>query len=140
MKRLEASQSRQFSPLVLRLDGLREILTVLAPAEEVKIIADRIEYESVDELAGHLLGKSPRELTVSARRPYLTVELSPISAHLFASSDDLVSSGMFARIAAVLSSAERSPREPLHKSPTHVLAHACRVRQHPGPCNKLISA
>ena len=65
MKRLEASQSRQFSPLVLRLDGLREILTVLAPAEEVKIIADRIEYESVDELAGHLLGKSPRELGVS---------------------------------------------------------------------------
>ena len=31
-------------------------------------------------------------------------------------------------------------REALHKSPTHVLAHACRVRQHPGPCNKLISA
>ena len=33
-----------------------------------------------------------------------------------------------------------SSREALHKSPTHVLAHACRVRQHPGPCNKLISA
>ena len=32
------------------------------------------------------------------------------------------------------------PKEPLHKTPTHVLAHACRVRQHPGLCNKLISA
>ncbi|HEX6612340.1 MAG TPA: hypothetical protein VF022_00545 [Rhodanobacteraceae bacterium] len=110
MKRLEASQSRQFPPLALRLDGLREILTILAPAEEVKIVADGTEYESVDELAGHLLGKSPRELNVRAYRPYLTVELSPMSARLYASSDDLVSSGMFARIAAVLSAAERSPR------------------------------
>ena len=31
-------------------------------------------------------------------------------------------------------------REPLHKSPTHVLAHACRVRQHLGPCSNLILA
>lgn len=31
-------------------------------------------------------------------------------------------------------------REPLHKSPTHVLAHACRVRQHPGLCSNLILA
>ncbi|GAB2477680.1 hypothetical protein GCM10027082_31060 [Comamonas humi] len=110
MKRLEATQSRQFLPLVLPLDGLREILTILAPAEQVRIIADGIEYESVDELAGHLLGKSPRELKVSALRPYLTVDLSPMSARLYASSDDLVSSGMFVRIAAVLSTAERSPR------------------------------
>ncbi|MBD9400834.1 hypothetical protein [Comamonas sp. CMM02] len=110
MKRLEASQSRQFSPLVLRLDGLREILTVLAPAEGVKIVADGMEYESVDELAGHLFGKSPRELKVTGSSPYLTVELSPFSARLYAGSDDLVSSGMFARIAAVLSAAERSPR------------------------------
>ncbi|WP_218242115.1 hypothetical protein [Comamonas fluminis] len=110
MKRLEASQSRYFSPLVLRLDGLREIITILAPAEDVKIIADRNEYESVDELAGHLLGKSPRELKISTRHPYLTLELSPMSVHLYASSDDLVSSGLFARIATILSAAERSPR------------------------------
>lgn len=31
-------------------------------------------------------------------------------------------------------------REPLHKSSTHVLAHACRVRQHPGLCSNLILA
>ena len=31
-------------------------------------------------------------------------------------------------------------KEPLHKSPTHVLAHACRVRQHPGLCSNLILA
>ena len=30
-------------------------------------------------------------------------------------------------------------REPLHKFQTHVLAHARRVRQHPGPCSNLIS-
>ncbi len=30
--------------------------------------------------------------------------------------------------------------EPLHKSSTHVLAHACRVRQHPGLCSNLILA
>ena len=35
---------------------------------------------------------------------------------------------------------KETAREPLHKTPTHVLAHACRVRQHPGLCNKLISA
>ena len=31
-------------------------------------------------------------------------------------------------------------KEPLHKSPTHVLAHACRVQQHPGLCSNLILA
>lgn len=33
-----------------------------------------------------------------------------------------------------------SIKEPLHKFPTHVLAHACRVRQHPGLCSNLILA
>ena len=31
-------------------------------------------------------------------------------------------------------------KEPLHKSPTHVLAHACWVRQHPSLCSNSISA
>ena len=38
------------------------------------------------------------------------------------------------------SSAKQTTKEPLHKSPTHVLAHACRVRQHPGLCSNLILA
>ena len=33
-----------------------------------------------------------------------------------------------------------APKEPLHKSPTHVLAHACWVRQHPSLCSNSISA
>ncbi|MBV7417986.1 hypothetical protein KW830_05895 [Comamonas sp. CMM03] len=119
MKRLETVQSHRFLPLVLDLEGLREILTALEPAEEVKLVADGMEYDSVDELASHLLGKSPRELTVTARRPYLTVELSPTATRLFAGSNDLASYGMFARVAAVLSSAERSPRS-LYKD-FHVL-------------------
>ena len=32
------------------------------------------------------------------------------------------------------------PKEPLHKSATHVLAHACWVRQHPSLCSNSISA
>ena len=34
---------------------------------------------------------------------------------------------------------EECIKEPLHKFQTHVLAHARRVRQHPGPCSNLIS-
>lgn len=115
MKRLEASQSRQFPPLVLHLDGLREILAVLEAAEIVDIVADGIQYESVDELAAHLLGKSPGELTINTSNPHFSLMLGPSWARLYASSDDLVSAGMFTRIAAVLSAAERSPKA-LYKS------------------------
>lgn len=110
MKRLEASQSRYFAPLVLNLDGLRKILAVLEAAEDVEITADGICYESVDELAGHLLGKSPQELTITTSHPYFCVELAPSWARLYAGRDDLVSVGMFTRIAEVLSASERSPR------------------------------
>lgn len=33
-----------------------------------------------------------------------------------------------------------SLRKPLHNSRTHVLAHACQLRQHPGPCSNRIWA
>ena len=41
-------------------------------------------------------------------------------------------------LSALLDVFSTSPKETLHNSPTHVLAHACRVRQHPGPCSNLI--
>ena len=62
--------------------------------------------------------------------------------------EDLKREGFFPEVVQAIDALTKCPketrleaaRETLHKSPTHVLAHACRVRQHPGLCSKLISA
>lgn len=89
---------------------LVRIVETLAPCKDVRLVADDIEYDSVDEFISESRGKVPKVFKVSAREPYLTIEFYRSSARLYVSTSDLTGSGLFAKLVSQVESCERRPR------------------------------
>jgi hypothetical protein len=95
------------------------------PAPGKSTLVDEVSLGQVDHCGQRHLGQ--QQLAQAVSNPAMRCELVVSQGGAKVAKDD----GSFDMAAL---------KEPLHKSPTHVLAHACRVRQHPGPCSNLILA
>jgi len=89
---------------------LSRVIETLAPCKDIRIVADDIEFESIEEFISESRGKAPRVMKISAREPYLTIDFYPSSARLYVSSSDLTSSGLFAKLVSQIEESERRPR------------------------------
>ena len=86
MKRLDTHQTKDFRPLVIMGSELSRVIETLAPCKDIRIVADDIEFESIEEFISESRGKAPRVMKISAREPYLTIDFYPSSARLYVSS------------------------------------------------------
>ncbi len=111
MEKLDKSQSKNYSPLVLWADDLEELLAVLKDcAGGIKFVADDVGFDSVDEFVMESKGRDPSVVRITSSDPYLTVELYPRWASLYLSSSKLLPSGVFLKIDSILSRCQRKPR------------------------------
>ncbi len=114
MKKLDKSIHKSYRPLILWADDLNEILSELRECSELSIVADNVKYDSLDEFILESKGRSPAELDIKVRDPYLTIEFSQYAARCFCSSSDVVSFGLFHKIDSILVRCERKPRQLFH--------------------------
>jgi hypothetical protein len=110
MERLDKPQSKDYGPLVIWADDLAEIFSALKTCSESELIADDVKFDSVEEFVKESRGRNPRTVKIAARDPYLTVELGQRWARLYGSSSDLLPSGLFLKLDAILSRCERKPK------------------------------
>lgn len=89
---------------------LVRVVETLAPCKDVRLVADDVEYDSVDEFIAESRGKAPKALRITAREPYLTIDFSATSARLYVSTSDITGSGLFAQLVSGIQSCERRPR------------------------------
>ncbi len=111
MEKLDIPQSRRFGPLVIWADELREITRIISQASKMlKIIAEDIRYESIDELLQEVAGGVLKNIEFSASDPYCTISLNDRSASLYVGSSNTESIALFHRVCDVISKCERKPR------------------------------
>jgi len=110
MKRLDVHQSMNFRPLTMVGADLSRVLELLTPCQEVRIVADDVEYDSVDEFLAESKGKTPKSVKIFACDPYLTIDFTNFSARLYVSTSDIKGAGIFAQLVAHIRSCERKPR------------------------------
>lgn len=110
MKRLDTHQTKDFGPLRMVAADLAEVIDTLSSCKEAVFIADDIQYASVAEFVTESKGRTPKIIRFSAREPYSTIELYPRWARLYVATDDLIASGLFFKLVAIISRCERKPR------------------------------
>ena len=110
MEKIDRSQRKSYTPLVLKPDQLESILEILAEGDcEVNIESADFRYASMDELAEHQKRDVLTKLTLTSTGPFVSLELSEFEAVLYASSSKAKSSAKFHRIDAILSKSQRWP-------------------------------
>lgn len=110
MERLDKPQSKDYGPLVIWAADLTELFSELKNCSNVELIADNVKFDSVEEFIKESRGRNPTNVEITARDPYLTVELYQRWARLYVSSSELVPSGLFLKIDSILSRCERKPK------------------------------
>ena len=110
MERLDKPRSKEYSPLVIWAADLAEIFSELKNCSNIEFIVDDVKFDSVEEFIKESRGGNPTEVKITARDPYIYVELYQRWAHLYVSSSELVPSGLFLKIDVILSRCERKPK------------------------------
>lgn len=110
MEKLDTSRSKDFGPLVIWANDLFDLFFELKDCKDFELIADDVKFDSIEEFIQESRGRKPSVVKIKVRDPYLTIELYPRWARLYVSSSQLLASGLFLRVDAVLSRCERKPR------------------------------
>jgi hypothetical protein len=110
MERLDKSQSHSFQPVRVQTKVIKEILVCLEGREGVEIIADDVRYESASELVQDRLNMRVKNLSLKARSPYISLDLTPNNAWLFTNSSSPEATGLFVTIRGLLRRCEAKPR------------------------------
>jgi hypothetical protein len=111
MKKLDTPQSKEYGPLVIWVDDLTRLFSELENyCSMVKLVADDLEFDSVEEFVTESRGRRPTTVTITARNPYITLELHQRHANLFVHSSELASVGLFLKLDVILSRCERKPK------------------------------
>jgi hypothetical protein len=110
MERLDKSQSHSFQPVRVQTKVIKEILVCLEGRGGVEIIADDVRYESANELVQDRLNMRVKNLSLTARSPYISLDLTPNNAWLFTSSSSPEATGLFVTIRGLLRRCEAKPR------------------------------
>lgn len=109
MKRLNKIRSRDFEPVVVTSRKIQLIIDALEGCDEIKLVADDVEYESVSEFVQHN-STPPEWVQIKSSKPYVTLELFSHATRLSVGSSDVEASGYFARVSELVESCERRPR------------------------------
>ena len=110
MEKLDIPQSKDYGPLVMWAGDLVELLSVLKDCTNIEFVADDVKFESIEEFVKESKGRNPSIVKITARDPYLTVELYHRWARLYISSSQLLPSGLFLKIDSILNRCERKPK------------------------------
>lgn len=112
MKKLGSPQSKDFGPLKLTAFDLAEILRLLSGSGsgKVELIADDVQYDSVEEFVAESRGRVPKVVQIKSSEPYATIDLYSAFARLYVSKDDVAAVGLFAKLESILRAGERQPR------------------------------
>jgi len=110
MKKIDKHRAKDYAPLILWAEDLSDLLTVLTDCEDPKIVADDVEYDSLEEFLKDVKGRRPLYFALKTSKPYVSVELNPRWARLYASSSQTIASGVFLKLDSILSRCERKPR------------------------------
>ena len=100
MKKIDRPLSRDYPPIVVKVEDLEDIERVLsANGDKVKIVCDDHLFESVGELAEQLKGTRVREVEITSSEPYAMIYLGRFNALLYVGSSSTSSSGLFFQLA-----------------------------------------
>lgn len=110
MKRLDKHQSKVFGPLRMRPSDLKEIFSLLDGRNGLQLVADDIQYDSLEEFVGEYAGRTPKSLSIKIYEPHLHVALTRTQSRLYASSSDIEACGLFSSVDRILKRCERKPR------------------------------
>jgi hypothetical protein len=110
MKKLDKSQSKEYGPLEIWAGDLTELFSELENCKNIEFTADDVSYDSIAEFLQETNGRNSTIVKISAREPYLTIELHKMWARFYISSSQLLASGLFHKIDAILSRCERKPK------------------------------
>lgn len=110
MEKLDKPQTKDYGPLVMWASDLKDLFAELNNCTNIEFVADDVKFESVDEFVKVSKGRNPSTVKITARDPYLTIELYHRWARLYVSSSQLLASGLFLKIDSILSRCERKPK------------------------------
>lgn len=110
MEKLDKPQLKNYGPLKMWASDLEELFSELKDCTKIEFIADDVKFESVDEFVKVSKGRNPSIVKITARDPYLSVELYQRWARLYVSSSQLLASGLFQKIDLILCRCERKPK------------------------------
>jgi len=107
MKRLQKSIRKEYKMPHLFLEDIEQIESVVKEAKprEYAIEFGGYEYAGIDEVPKNV--ESTTEFHIRTRDPYLSLDLSKYGATLYISSDDLGSTGLFAKVNETIKKRER---------------------------------
>jgi hypothetical protein len=109
MERIKQSLTRDYLPIKLDLNDLREIARILEGAKAFEITTGNVKCDSVNDLAEHFKSKTLYEMKLSTSNPYVNVEFNKFNARLYVGSDDAQGAGLFHKLDALLTGARRKP-------------------------------
>jgi hypothetical protein len=115
MRKLKRSPSltKSYGPIVIWADQAEEILEALKVCQRARLVADDVEYDSIDEFVKESKGNRPKNFAISSEKPYVDVEFGFFGAKLKASAyrdeDELPAHGLFQKIDAILTPFQRRP-------------------------------
>ncbi len=89
---------------------LNRLMEILEQCQDVRFVADDIEFDSVEEFVVESRGKSPKVVKITAREPYLSIDFYPTSAKLYIGSSDLKATGIYTQLVSKIEECERRPR------------------------------
>ena len=103
MKRASKTSGKLLPPVVLHKEDLASIAESLAQSNGlIEITTNDYEYESIDELVDNV-ADNLRGLSIKRTSPYISVDLDRWpGVWVYASSDDLVSKGIFSELLSIL--------------------------------------
>lgn len=112
MKKLDKSISKDFSPVVMYLEDLKDIERILREkGEDFQIKHADCLYDSVQELVDLIGSKEIKDVEIGSRNPYVSIGLKSTSTALYVSGGDTtLISGIFHQIEEVISRSNRRPR------------------------------
>ncbi len=108
MKKLERPIAKSYPPLNLFREDLEAIEEVLKrDAQGFCCGALDVQYDSIAELVEHRGEGALSELVISAREPYLSVDLGKLWAKLYVGSNSNANAGVFYQIDEILTKTRR---------------------------------
>ena len=103
MKRLDKSISKNFRPLLLYEEEIRDVVELLANrSKELEIKADGFAFETVDELFKKFAPNRIKQLEITTHDPYISIDLDRISARIYSGSSEPRPLGLFHQSASIL--------------------------------------
>src|SRR5258708_4610220 len=109
MERIKQSLTKEYLPVRLDLNDLREIEHILEGTKQFEIVTGNSKCDSVDDLVQHFKSRTIQDTKIKTLDPHVTIELQPMGTRLYVSSDDAPTAGLYHKLDSVLTGARRKP-------------------------------